>query len=206
MYSKAMNSIQCPCPLRPIVLWAVNVLLLLCFWPGFAPLYAESAVRDTKIPIRGRLWKQSELQKIYNRIWQNYAIDQSSRQIMSAGEREAVRVEGTILDRASDRRLILLLPDKKVAVQCSTIIPGNKETTVSFMVRRGGTPFYSYEPATDSREQIEQYVDVTMTFKDFVKGLMRGHHFPDAPELSTQAERKGLFRTDRVQTNKVVDP
>ncbi|MBU0679285.1 MAG: hypothetical protein KJ626_14380 [Verrucomicrobia bacterium] len=168
------------------------------------PAHGKSG-SGTKYPIFGRVWTEEELREAYEKVWRLYVVDQSSRMILYHWERGAFLLSGSIKDRAPDRRLIIESGGKLAAVQCEELITWRSGDTIELMVREAGTPQFSYKTEAGTRESLPQYADLTLSFRDFVRSLRRGQHYPELPELGTKANRKGLFRTERVKTNSIVD-
>jgi hypothetical protein len=160
---------------------------------------------EARYPIQGKLWKEAEVRQAYERVWRRYAVEPASRMIMPAMQLNATELAGLMDRRASDRRLVVKNGDRLVAVQCRMIIPGKPGDPVAFMVRPSGTPLYSLETATDNRQSIPQYVDVTLSFDEFVRSLQRGYCYSELPEMGVKENRKGLFRTERINVNAVED-
>lgn len=160
---------------------------------------------EARYPIQGKLWKEVEVRQAYERVWRQYAVEPASRMIKPAIQLNATELVGVMDRRASDRRLVVKSGNRLVAVQCRMIIPGKPGDPVAFMVRPSGTPLYSYETSTDNRQSIPQYVDVTLTFDEFVRSLQRGYFYTELSEMGGKENRKGLFRTERINVNAVED-
>ena len=75
--------------------------------------------------------------------------------------------------------------------------------TIHLMLRRSGSDSIISRNLAGERKSLAQYVDMTMSFDEFLGALHDGYHFPEAGELGTVANRKGQFQTGRTDRNKV---
>lgn len=183
----------------------IAVLLLV----GAAPLIRAQTppAPGLTYPVRGKMWPEADLRAAYQKIRPHYAVTPGSRRIVAAGELKAFPLQGKIRDRIRSGRLLVDSTDGRlVAVQSDHPVVDVAGSPLDLMVCLNGTPWLSYESAADKRRSLPFYLDVTVSFEEFVTALQRGFHFPEAPELGTQDSRKGLFRTKRVHGNVVEDP
>lgn len=186
---------------------SAGFLLKRCLWFCLGVLFAVNVSygSDARYPIQGKIRAEAEVRQAYDRVWQLYAVEPASRMIKPFKQLKAKELNGSLVDRASDRRLVVKEGNRLVAVQCRQMIAGKPGDPVKLMVRTSGTPSYSYESATDNRQSIPQLEDVTLSFEEFVRSLQRGHFYPELPEFGAKESRKGLFRTERIDRNAVKD-
>jgi hypothetical protein len=187
---------------RMVVMLATGVALG-CVSGGWEACAATNAV--VQHPIAGRMWPDDVLRATYERIRTTYVADQTSRAIVPASSLLAGPLRGVVVDTASDRRVIIRGEQGLAAVQCRKILPVAIGEVVEVMVAPSGTPWYSYRTETRERVRMPQYIEVTLAYDAFVTSLQRGQHYPELPELGTREQRRGLFRTRRVEGNVVED-
>ncbi len=194
---------------HPIARWNLRcgiAGLLLFGMSPFIPAQIPSAPART-YPVRGKMWPEADLRAAYQKIRPYYAVTPGSRRLVPAGELKAFPLRGKVRDRIRSGRLLVESADGRlVAIQSDRPAEPVADSQLDLMVCLNGTPWLSYESSADRRRSLPFYLDVTVSFEEFVTSLQRGYHFPEAPELGTQDSRKGLFRTKRVHGNVVEDP
>jgi hypothetical protein len=157
------------------------------------------------VPVLGQLWTEDALREVYDRLRWLYVVDPDSRSIWPVAGTSAGPLTGTVVERSSDRRVIVRGDDGMLVAVQARGLDGWQGERVDMMVGPSGTPKYSYRSRGGKRMTVRQVVEVTLSFREFVTSLQRGYHYPEAPELGTHDGRKGNFRTERIERNKVID-
>gem|GEM_PF-4115119 len=167
---------------------------------------APPTTSTVRYPVGGKMWAETELRTAYAQVRTFHVMDPGSQQVVPAGPQGAFPLRGRVRDRIRAGRLVVESEDgRMVAVQCDPLVASALGEQVDLMVCPAATPWLSYEPSADRRRSLPFFHDVTLSFAAFVTSLQRGYHYPEAPELGTQENRKGRFRTERVKINKVED-
>jgi len=156
-----------------------------------------------RVAFGGKEWPAELVRQAYEKVWMRYVSLPPLSRIVPAKSVGATRVEGVVTGLASGRRVIIQHGNQVCAVMLRGTTMPVVGAKVRLMVVAAGAEQFSYERGADSRVSLPHYVDVTMSYEDFVRHLRRGGHFPEAPELGTKPGRMGLFQLGRGERNKV---
>lgn len=184
------------------VAWWFPILLLGCGRVLAAPLPDEPS-HAAHYSGLGQLYSHALLTGAYAKVWDKYVVDPDSHGCEPAAVMQATPLQGQLERIAANRLFMLTLDGQRVALAGYRGSASDSNTAINCMVIRAGSRTISARDKNREVMAIAQYRDVTMSFMDFVGFLRLGFHFPEAPELMTQAGRRRLSATDRTNGSKV---
>lgn len=142
--------------------------------------------------VLGREIPGDVMRKAYKKLFPRYIVDPTSRGCVSAKSKGATALQG-VVENVSGQHVIIRTDTDLVAIREFRGPRPPVGESVSLMVIPSGTATHSYRTEGAPRTSIPQCTDVSMSFDEFATFLRDGQHFPEARELKTRANQKGLF-------------
>ncbi len=187
-------------PPRRMAFSALTLLVLVIV----PPLSAQDAASAAEQIAFGKLvLPRAEVEKAYARIWTRYVYLMPEGRLERAGRAGARQIEGKVIALAGGRRAIIESGGRRYAVAVRFGANPVVGESIRLMAVPSAVPTFSFEMGNGQRESLPQFNDCTLSFDRFIAEARGGAHFPEAPELGTRPNRKGLFQIGRGDRNKV---